>query len=299
MRLIAAPFLGLALLLSAPGLPAAPAAPVLADAPEFSQEQAFLLPAPVERPPLFFATVAGSLVVEPDGSVSDVKLKLPGDAGRIFREALAKQRFQPVEIDGQIVRAHAFFELRARAAPIDGSSEARLFIDDLTFVDPPAAGLRHAPRHTTSLTPPRYPSSAAQRGVGALVLVRVQLNAEGRVVRAGIQDMSLYALEARSSARAERAARLFVDRTLDAVRDWTFDMDAIGGIDASNPVVLVPVSFTPPTMSRDGWMPTIPLNVRLLPWMRDSDIAVALTGSGTAPSEKFKLLEDPRGAQVN
>lgn len=300
MRLIATPALGLALLLSAPGLfAAAPAAPALAEAPEFSQEQAILLPAPVKRPPLFFATVAGSLVVEPDGSVSEVKLELPGDAGRIYREALAKQRFQPVEIDGRIVRAHAFFKLRARATPIDGSSEARLFIDDITFVDPPGQGQPQEPRQTTSLKPPRYPSAAARRGVGASVMVRIQLNAEGRVVRAGIQDFSLSAVNPPTRDRAQRDANLFVRNTLEAVRDWTFDMDTIPTTGAEEPTVLVPVTFHSPTIPWDGWVPSIPLEVRLLPWMRDSDSAIALTGSGRAPSEKFKLLQDPRGAQVN
>jgi len=296
MRLIATPVLGLALLLSAPGLSAAPAAPVLADAPEFSQEQAFLLPAPVMAAQTFYVDVRGSLVVEPDGSVGEVDLQMPGDVEQDYRAWLMKQRFEPVEIDGRIVRAKAFFQLDAVATTIPGTRRVELGVAELTFVDPPKnADGDAASEFFVSMKAPRYPERQAIRNLGAEIVLMLQLDAEGRVIRAGVASATLAAREARSTSQASRDIEAFASQTLRAAKQWILRSDAGG----DSRTVLLPVRFTPPGIDPDGWVPAIPMQVQPLSWMSENDRVVSLTASGNKPSSRFRLLDDPRGAQVN
>lgn len=260
--------------------------------------QQFALESGVRHVAMYEMTARGTLVVEPDGRVSEATLDMPRETRELYLDAIRRWTFQPVRVDGAPIRAKAHFLLAATAHPIEGRpGEMRLGVENVWFLDPPeteaVAGAR-APRN--DLKPPVYPSRAAQADHGAALSVLVKLDAEGRVIDAGITRFALAASEVRSTGQSNAFARQFVESTLAAARTWVIrDPSAIGAGSA-----IVPVVYHSPHRQPGGWQPRIPLEVTPLPWMLAAKSeAVAYTPAGEATSPRFRLVDDASAAAIN
>jgi hypothetical protein len=290
MRTLIATACAAALLLSSPSRASSPVATL-------PTEQQFTVTEGVREAQRFEMTAKGTLVVEPDGRVTEVELDMPPSTRELYREAIARWRFRPVVIDGRVVRAKAHFLLAAAGERVPGSEDVKLGIEKVWFVDPPQARPDgSAAPSGNDLKPPRYPMTAAIEGYGAEVDLLVRVDAQGAVVDVGVHALSLGVTEVRRAGRAATFAKHFAAASVQAARAWTFrDPDVLARGSA-----IVPVAFMPPNRPVDGWQPRIPLEVTPLPWMVTlPDNAVAMTPDGQAPSSTFKLIDDVAGTSVN
>lgn len=238
----------------------------------------------------------GTLVIEPDGSVSAVDLDIKPAIRENYLRAIMDWTFKPVEIDGQAVRAKAHFQLEAFGKPIPGTDRVSLGIEHVHFTDPPAEGGNDTPRRNP-LSPPDYPLLAAQDGFGASVTLLLRLDEELRVVDAGVVNLTLDAWEIQNSRSAAGFARSFAIRAMNAARDWS-----LAGFPEVEPgcTVLVPVVFLPPHRSQEGWRPQIPVEVTPLPWMETAQQeAIAMTMAGNAASSRFQMRNEVAGTTVD
>lgn len=274
------------------------APPAFADDPTLSNGQAFRLPDgdDARRPLRYEIDASGTLTIEPDGRVSEVDLEMKPAVREAYRRAIKGWTFDPVEVDGRVVRAKAHFRLVGFGLPIDGSREVQLGVEHVWFLDPPQVR-EAASSPLQPLRPPTYPSNAAQAAFGATVELLLKIAQDGSVADAGVASLSLDAWQIESRRRAEDFAESFAERALRAARDWSF----AGHPDATpGGTVIVPVTFHPPQRPLDGWRPQIPVDVTLLPWMvAAQQEAVAMTASGAASSSRFKLVDDVAGTTIN
>lgn len=241
---------------------------------------------------------SGTLVIEPDGRVSEVNLKMKPALHEDYQRAIKAWTFEPVQIDGRIVRAEAHFELTGFGQLNDGSSEIQFGVENVTFIDPPQAHLADSVSASgKALPPPSYPALAAEAGLGASVMLLLQIAEDGSVADAGILSLSLEAWQVESRRQAENFARSFAERTLRAARNWSF-----AGHPAVTPgdCVMVPVNFVSPRRPSHGLQPQIPIAVTPLPWMHAAQQeAIAMTAFGTAHSTRFQLVNDVAGTTIN
>jgi hypothetical protein len=264
---------------------------------ELLTEQQYTIPEGPRQVQRFEMSTRGTLVVEPDGRVTDVELDMPPSTREIYRAAMSTWRFRPVEIDGRVVRAKAHFLLDATGERVPGSDQVKLGVDNILFIDPPgrhAANGERAPRN--DLRPPSYPTAPAREGFGAKVMLMVRVDAEGRVTSVGVHSLALGVDDIQQRGRAVVFAKQFASASMRAARGWTIrDPDII-----ASGAALVPVQYTPPGRSHAGWQPRMPVEVTLLPWMMMSlDSAVAMTPLGEAASSRFQLLDAVAGTTVN
>lgn len=273
--------------------------PIGASAPVASlpTEQQYAIPEVPRQVQRFEISTRGTLVVEPDGRVTEVELDMPPSTREIYRAAMATWRFKPVQIDGRIVRAKAHFLLEATGERLPGSDQVKLGVENIVFIDPPSherANGERAPRN--DLRPPSYPMTPAREGFGAKVMLMVRVDAEGHVMGVGVHSLALAVDDIQHRARAVAFAKQFASASMRAARGWRIRDP---GVIASG-TALVPVQYTPPGRAHSGWQPRIPVEVTPLPWMTMSiEGAVAMTPLGEAASSSFQLIDDVAGTSVN
>ncbi|WP_397607647.1 hypothetical protein [Silanimonas sp.] len=273
--------------------------PIGASAPASTlpTEQQYAIPDGPRQVQRFEISTRGTLVVEPDGRVTEVELDMPASTREIYRAAMSTWRFKPVDVDGRVVRAKAHFLLDATGERLPGSDQVKLGIENIVFIDPPShesANGERAPRN--DLRPPTYPMTPAREGYGAKVMLMVRVDAEGHVVGVGVHSLALAVDDIQHRLRAIAFARQFASASMRAARGWRFRDP---GVIASG-TALVPVQYTPPGRAHSGWQPRIPVEVTPLPWMTMSlEGAVAMTPLGEAASSSFQLLDDVAGTSVN
>jgi len=153
-----------------------------------------------------------------DGSVEKVEIH---DAGLLLpyvREGVAnsvqRMRFEPVVIDGQPrrVRTSALFRIG-----FEGSGEARKLLVTTVMLGQPIA--------TVAPFLP-FPEAPMQRGHGALLWLRVEVDAQGKVLGSEPLAVVLSALPRASGDDREREASIqdYLQRAQDSVRGWTILM---------------------------------------------------------------------------
>lgn len=272
-------------------------APASHAAAEAQDRQVISLPADARKAERFVARATGSLVVEADGSVSDVRLDMAAATREIYRQAIARWAFEPMRVGGEPVRAEARFTLMASGTAIPGSDDMRLGIDQVWFHESSSLEGEEEHRHEASrLVPPRYPTDAAIAGFGGTVDVLVKLDAEGRVVDAGVAGIALSRRAIRSERQAESMARKLAEASVRAAREWVLGDPA--ALETGS--AIVPVTFHPPQEPLDGWKPQIPLEVTPHSWMLAVQAqAVALAPGGEPTSSRFKLVDEVAGTAVN
>ncbi|WP_241772723.1 energy transducer TonB [Stenotrophomonas pictorum] len=187
--------------------------------------------------------VRGEVQIETDGTVSAVTLhreeKLPRGVVTLVREAALQWRFEPIVVEGAVVKAIAPMSLRVIARKGEGDS-FEVALRGLNFQRFDSED----PQNVASLDmpPPRYPEQAWRTGASGDVYLLVRVGRNGQVEDAFAEQVNLGFLS--SAAEQRRFRELFARNAVAAARRWTFRTPTTGET-ASQPYwnIRVPVSY--------------------------------------------------------
>lgn len=243
----------------------------------------------------YVLSLNGTLEVGPDGSVRSYAIDGDTDAAakKAVEAAVAKWRFQPIVRDGKPVVARTTMRLSLQAIPTERDTyQLRLtsasFGDDVRIKSIPA---------------PKYPYAAASAGLGARVLLVLDVDAYGKVRNAGAYQTNLGATTANANV-AEEWRRLFERSALNAARAWTVQRADGSSAPLEPRQYIAPVEFR---MLRHGenenkprWMATVPGPTHAEPWMhltsmRADAVDGLPNGAAVALDSDFTLLSDVIG----
>lgn len=235
---------------------------------------------------VFTASAHGSLTIGADGSVQDVELDSHASLGEGildgYEQRVRQWRFEPVLESGTPVVAKARVHLSLAATRTKGTPGARFTIRRARFLD--ASGESHAGWGTRPAHPV-YPAIALREGVGAQVVVMVQLDAQGRPAKVAAEQLELLGVPAGRS-NLGRLAGQFRSSAEQVAAKWTFQGQREGD------VLRVPIRYRPGGMA-GGWVLTVVQPVELPEWAaqeRERQQAVELGYDGVATAARFKLL---------
>jgi len=253
--------------------------------------------------------VAGSVVIDPDGSVRshelDPNAALSPTLVRFVGDAVGKWRFEPVKVDGQVVAAKVPMHLRLVAKQADDGKFSVSIVSTHFGRRTEGAG---APKTTDrlnaiKLTPPQYPKTALHMGGKGTVYMVVQVGRDGNVVNAEAEQVNLRVLGTANQMVMLRKA--LADAALRVARRWTFNIPTTGEEAARDTwLARVPVDFrlSGEKEAEDGeWQSYVPGPRNIdMPWAREE---LRLAGSPDALPEGgvyplgggAKLLTDPAG----
>jgi hypothetical protein len=178
--------------------------------------------------------VGGVIEVDAQGQVEQVAMRrsrLIPDAETRIVKAMQAWRFEPFLMDGEARPIRTSVHLR-----IDQLKSPRgfqLVFGNVEFGQP----LAHAP------TPPSYPLGSLRDGVSAEVLLRLTLDDTGRVVQAEPVMARVLRQEVRSEHRHRRLVAPFVQSSLKAVQDWTYEF-VEARADGGHHQLLVPMVYS-------------------------------------------------------
>lgn len=188
--------------------------------------------------------VTGSLVIEPDGSVSshgvDRAEEVPDYVLGHIARAVPRWRFEPVVVDGKIVRARARMTLRMLATPLDDGGLA-VSLGAATFGDRYPTGTDYI--SGVRMRPPEYPSLALRLGASGTVYMVLKVGRDGRTAEAAVEQVNLRSI---GDARTMERVRTHMSvAALKAARRWTFTPPSTGPeVDDPWWSVRIPVDFT-------------------------------------------------------
>ncbi|KAA2283896.1 hypothetical protein [Arenimonas fontis] len=235
----------------------------------------------------FEAQAYGIFTVEPDGRVSEVSLPeaLKPPLRGLYENAIRGWTFQPIEIDGQRVRALGHMQLDLYM-DVSGTSLVSAGITKVQFIDPPSpsASVPEEGGQSWGMYPPPYPESLLRRGLGGRVEVLVETDESGRVNRAATRGGVLYARAKGIKPGTVRSAfSEFAQASERAAKHWT-----VSGCQGR---CIVPVTFQ--VQDRSGgmsfWKPVIDVPFVPQPWVLEGESPTMLSSSGVSYSTRFRL----------
>ncbi len=250
--------------------------------------------------------LTGSIVIETDGKVLEHSIKptpaLTPALTAYLDRAISSWRFEPVKVDGKVVRAKAPMHLRLVAKKTaDGKYNVTIastyFGSNETSERLPSQGVRS---DGSGMKPPSYPKGLVRAGVEGTVYLVVQVGRDGRVMNVDASQVNLRAV---GTARVmEQMRNQLAEASVHAARSWRFIVPTTGEeAGKSSWLAFVPISFNigrelRPLDQWDTYVPG-PLNNHM-PWA-DERVQMAaspdaLPDSGVFPLEQgAKLLTPP------
>ena len=217
--------------------------------------------------PILEMSADGEILVAPDGSISDYRLRseLAPNVAQLVDKAVHGWRFEPIMVDGVPVVAKTVMHLSLKAEPAGGKGDYRIRIVDVHFGEPRRDGL--------GMRPPHYPKEAVRAHLGAKVLLAVQIDDSGKVVDAQPYQTSLDARTG-SDADAERWRKMFELASVTAAKAWHYDLSETIDGKPAKASALVPVVFSIGASPQQGkWKVYVPGPLHMVPWMGDKRIA--------------------------
>lgn len=160
------------------------------------------------------------VTIGPDGRVQEAELVKSGLSPAMQQELLQRVRkasFEPATVSGAPVVARTGLNLRL---VVDAKPEGlALLLDSIDI----SASVRQS-------SPPRYPPAQLRAGKGAVVSLRIDYDAQGRVTQVE---------PAESGARADS----FFDAASKAARRWVMEPEQVAGHGVAGSAI-VPVAFS-------------------------------------------------------
>jgi len=177
----------------------------------------------VER--LLSMSVDGTILVDTDGSVRDYTLATPlaPNLSALLGKAIKGWRFEPVLVDGEVVRAEA--KMRISLAATKDGENYQVRIENAVF-RPAETGLDSQGRGSTveasgrRMNPPKYPHALQLAGLSGRVLVALHFSPEGKVIDAVPVQAMVFDARGRDRTLAQ-AIKLLEDSTVQAARKWS------------------------------------------------------------------------------
>lgn len=167
--------------------------------------------------------VSGSLVIGTNGMVEEHQLD-PGAAlsptlAAFVDQAIRQWRFQPVKVNGEVVRAKVPMALRLVATRTE-DDKFNVRIASTHFGDNTARpGPKLIPKN-----PPRYPKEVMVAGGEGIVYLIVQIGADGKVRNVDAEQVNLYV--AGTEKQMVRIRKLLAEASVSAARTWRFTLPA-------------------------------------------------------------------------
>ena len=193
----------------------------------------FSLPAvaadrPFERPVVVRVDVDTSGSVVGAEAVGD----LPEALAAVAESATRDVEFEPAQVNGRAApsRTHVVVQMRFEPGGDDSVSAKALRVE-------PAKAVLH---------PPVYPARAAERGYGAHVVMRIELNADGSVAmdRSGLAGISLWK-GGRKLEDSQAYRDQYVAEIMKVMQHWKPMIEEVEGAPVAT-AWHVPVTFCPP-----------------------------------------------------
>lgn len=248
--------------------------------------------------------VTGSIVVNPDGTVSNYTLdkqdQLPSAVVEVIGKTVPTWKFQPILVldsSNRPERAKAAMSLRVVASPMP-NGDYSVGVKGVSFGE-------ENPQSQEDISWKRYDVSFdvyredMQEDLSGTVYLLVEVNRAGRVANIGVQQVNLRTIagEAQMEAWRRRLGRL----AMKAAHEWEFNFPQVGNEAAANYLLIrVPVDFDPngkPTNYGD-WDAYVPGPVNQISWA-DSNLGEAGTSVDSIPSDGMAFQDDRRFVLLN
>lgn len=212
--------------------------------------------------------VNGFITIDTDGLVAgheiDANANLSPELAAFVNKSMERWRFEPVVVDGQVVRARVPMYLRLVAKPAENNQYtiriASTWFGSHTGTDASTAPAPGSAPRTARMSPPKYPIGAMRRGGKGTVYLNITFGPDGKVTQAYANQVNLRVLG--TPAQMKELRRQFADASLAAAHQWEFTPPT-SGEDAGKSAwsVVVPVTFildrdTPPKPGEwDSYVP--------------------------------------------
>ena len=171
--------------------------------------------------------VTGTIHIGTDGTVVahhlDNAEKLPPPVRDLIAKALPIYRFEPIKIDGQVVKARAKLGVRVVAKQIE-EGKYQLRIGGVSFGD--EGGDERESVNPIKMTPPIYPPAAYVSGTRGTVYLLLKIGQDGKVQDLAAEQVNLKVLG--NERKMEQARKVLADASVEAARKWTFNVPTRG-----------------------------------------------------------------------
>jgi hypothetical protein len=245
--------------------------------------------------PVYEMDADGELQIGVEGQVTDYRMssKLTGDLAAIVDRNVRAWRFEPIVVDGHAVVAKTKMRLHLKAEPTENGDNFIVRVTQVVYGEPTRVG---------KMTPPHYPKSAVREGLGAKVILSVNIDASGDVV--AIEPYQTSLSKPLNEREADHWRKEFESASIIAAKGWKFDLNQSFNGKPIGSTVLVPVDYTLVPMGGRldaRWKSYVPGPVHTASWVQDSQVAsnldVSTLGDGEArPIEsRFHLKDDVIG----
>ena len=222
--------------------------------------------------------VVGTLVAEPDGSVSSVHVDSRLDAPMLaaVERTVRGMRFKPVVVDGVAQQVNSAFEL-SLAARKTAEGRYGVTVDGVDFTPVKGGNLLHSDNESgtyqvdaVSLKPPVYPMDAEMKGAMGRVLLAVKFDRAGNYLDAAVVSSMLFETSEGHAPGGRRALVSFERAALEAAHQWKVKiMPGKGAEGNEGYTAMTPVVFTMTSLDLDAdgqWLSVKRMPLREIPW---------------------------------
>lgn len=188
--------------------------------------------------------VTGFVVIGTDGTVQghelDPKAPLTPTLVEFIGRSLDRWRFEPVKVNGEVVRARVPMSLRLVAKRSE-DDKYNISIASTHFGSRTSFQATDWPQRL-GMKPPQYPMGAMQVGGKGTAYLILQIGRDGKVMNVDAEQVNLRV--AGSTNQMDQLRKQFAQAAIRAARDWTFTPPTTGKeADKDNWLVRVPVDF--------------------------------------------------------
>lgn len=258
---------------------------------------------------VFVTRAEGTLVVDAEGRVVELALKTelnPLLAPAVER-GLKAMRFKPVLVAGVPTPARAAFTVQLVGERIDDG--LKVSFDGIRFSAPGgrADGVDEGSVTGKRMRPPEYPGDLLIGGTMGEVKLALLIKPDGRLADVSVIQSSIFGRQRTGSASA--AMRKFERASLQAARNWTFEVPA--GLAASPDKDRTAMTSVVFTINRSAselvlpgqWIEVMREPPRTAPWLDADKARVAaeqlVAGNGLSPvGGELELLKPLAGTPV-
>ena len=219
--------------------------------------------------------LTGQIEIGTDGQVEGFKIdkrdQVNDAIARFVEGAVQAWRFEPVRVDGRVVRARSPVSIRLGGKDLaDGGQKVTLLAANFEQYDPMATN------EVTSvkMAAPAYPEDVFRAGGRGDVVLLVQVGRDGKVMDVATEQVNLRVIgkEAEMRQVRDKLARA----STAAARKWTFKVPTTGdGKDEASWTVRVPVSFAfhGDKVRYGKWDAYVPGPRQQAPWRADKALS--------------------------
>ena len=188
--------------------------------------------------------VTGTIDIGTDGKVVAHRVDQPEKLPEFVRDLVAKAvpgfLFEPVTVDGRVVKARAKMGIRVIAKQLDNGNYG-LRIGSASFGE--EGGVKgETVTVVGQMTPPHYPKAAYLSGVEGSVYLMLKIDRQGKVVEAIDEQVNLLFFD--NELQMQKDRKVLAKAAISAAKKWRYDVPTRGPlVDDEFWSMRVPVDF--------------------------------------------------------